>query len=58
MSNGSWKAGVGRIFKKDPIRLSPNMTGAELATLSRTLPEAEQQMIEAVVNRLLKERGL
>jgi hypothetical protein len=29
---------------------------AELATLVRTLPEAQQQMIEAAVDRLLKER--
>ena len=48
--------GKGRIFKKDPIRLSPNSTGAEFAAVIRTLPEAEQQMIEATVDRLLKER--
>jgi hypothetical protein len=29
---------------------------AELATLVRTLPEAQQQMIEAAVDRLLKKR--
>jgi hypothetical protein len=47
--------GKGRIFEKDPIRPSPNMTAAELATVVRTLPEAEQQMIEAAVDRMLKE---
>jgi hypothetical protein len=46
----------GRIFMKDPIRLGPNSTGAEFAAVVRTLPEAKQQMIEAAVDRLLKER--
>jgi hypothetical protein len=41
---------------KDPIRLGPNSTGAEFAAVVRTLPEAKQQMIEAAVDRLLKER--
>jgi hypothetical protein len=50
--------GKGRIFKKDQITLNPNMTAAELAAVVRTLPEAKQQMIEAAVDRLLKERGL
>jgi hypothetical protein len=49
--------GKGRIFEKDPIRLGPNSTGAELAAVVRTLPEAKQQMIEATVDRLLKERN-
>ena len=49
--------GKGRIFEKDPIRLSPNSTGAEFAAVVRTLPEAEQQMIEAAVDRLLQERN-
>jgi hypothetical protein len=48
--------GRGRIFEKDPIRLSPNSTGAEFAAVVRTLPEAKQQMIEAAVDRLLQER--
>jgi hypothetical protein len=48
--------GKGRVFKKDPIRLSPNSTGAEFAAVVRTLPAAEQQMIEAEVDRLLKEQ--
>jgi hypothetical protein len=48
--------GKGRIFKKDPIRLHQNITAAELAAVVRTLPEAEQQMIEAEVDRLLKEQ--
>ena len=49
--------GKGRVFEKDPIRLSPNSTGAEFAAVVRTLPAAEQQMIEAEVDRLLKERN-
>jgi hypothetical protein len=48
--------GKGRVFEKDRIRLGPNSTGAELAAVVRTLPEAEQQMIEAAVDRLLQER--
>lgn len=50
--------GRGRVFKTDPIRLSPEMTAAELATVVRTLPEAKQRTVEAVVDQLLKERGL
>ena len=50
--------GKGRIFKKDPITLHQSMTAVGLAAVVRTLPEAEQQMIEAAVDRLLKERGL
>jgi len=50
--------GKGRVFEKDPIRLSPNMTAAELAAVVRTLPEAKQRTIEAAVDQLLKERGL
>jgi hypothetical protein len=48
--------GKGRIFEKDPITLNPKMTAADLAAVMRTLPEAKQQMIEATVDRLLKER--
>jgi hypothetical protein len=48
--------GNGRVFQKDRIRLNPNSTGAEFAAVVRTLPEAKQQMIEAAVDRLLKER--
>jgi Mg/Co/Ni transporter MgtE len=50
--------GKGRIFQKDRITLNQNMTAAELAAVVRTLPEAEQQTIEAAVDRLLKEREL
>jgi hypothetical protein len=50
--------GRGRVFKTDPIRLSPEMTSAELAAVVRTLPEAKQRTVEAVVDQLLKERGL
>ena len=48
--------GKGRVFKKDPIRLGPNSTGAEFATVVRTMPMADQRAIEAAVDRLLKER--
>jgi hypothetical protein len=48
--------GKGRIFEKDPITLNPKMAAADLAAVMRTLPEAKQQMIEATVDRLLKER--
>ena len=49
--------GKGRIFEKAPITLNPKTTAAELAAVVRTLPEAKQQMIEATVDRLLKERN-
>jgi hypothetical protein len=48
--------GNGRIFKKDPIRLSPNMTGNELAAVVTTLPMADQQAIRATVREILQER--
>jgi hypothetical protein len=48
--------GKGRIFKTDPITLSPKTTAAELAAAVRTLPEAEQQMIDAMVDQLLQEQ--
>lgn len=48
--------GRGRIFKTDPITLNPKTTAAELAAVVRTLPEAEQQMIDAMVDQLLQER--
>jgi len=55
--NAEWLLeGKGRIFEKDPTTLNSNMTTAELAAVVRTLPEAEQQMIEAAVDRLLKVR--
>jgi hypothetical protein len=36
--------------------LNPNSTGAEFAAVVRTMPMADQQAIEAAVDRLLKER--
>jgi hypothetical protein len=48
--------GKGRIFKKDPIRLSPNMTGNEFAAVVATMPEADQQAIRATVREILQER--
>jgi hypothetical protein len=44
--------GKGRIFEKDPIRLSPNSTGAQFAAVVATLPMADQQAIGAVVRDL------
>jgi hypothetical protein len=48
--------GRGRIFKTDPIRLSPNMTGGDLAAVVATMPEADQQAIRATVREILQER--
>jgi hypothetical protein len=48
--------GKGRIFKKDPIRLSPNMTGSEFAAVVTTLPMADQQAISTMVREILQER--
>lgn len=49
--------GKGRIFKKDPIRLSPNMTGGEFAAMVATMPMADQQAISAMVHEILQERN-
>jgi hypothetical protein len=48
--------GRGRIFKKDPIWLSPNMTGTELAAVVTTMSRADQQAIRARVREILQER--
>jgi hypothetical protein len=48
--------GRGRIFEKDPIRLSPNSTGAEFAAVVATMPMADQQAIGAMVRDLSQER--
>jgi hypothetical protein len=48
--------GKGRIFKKDPIGLSPNMTGGELAAVVAKMPAADQQVIRAAVREILQER--
>jgi hypothetical protein len=48
--------GKGRIFEKDPIRLGPNSTGSEFAAVVTTLPMADQQMINAMVDEILQER--
>jgi hypothetical protein len=48
--------GKGRIFKKDPIRLSPNSTGAEFAAVVATMPMADQQAIRAMVREIVQER--
>jgi hypothetical protein len=48
--------GKGRIFEKDPIRLSPNSTGAEFAAVVATMPTADQQAIGTMVREMLQER--
>jgi hypothetical protein len=48
--------GKGRIFEKDPIGLSPNMTGGELAAVVAKMPAADQQAIRAMVREILQER--
>ena len=48
--------GKGRIFEKDPIRLSPNSTGAEFAAVVATMPMADQQAIRGMVCEILQER--
>jgi hypothetical protein len=48
--------GKGRVFEKDPIRLSPNSTGAEFAAVVATMPMADQQAIGAMVREMLQER--
>jgi hypothetical protein len=49
--------GKGRIFEKDPIRLSPNSTGAQFAAVVATMPMADQQAIGAMVRDLSQERN-
>jgi hypothetical protein len=48
--------GKGRIFKKDPIRLSPNSTGAEFAAVVATMPMADQHTIRTMVREIVQER--
>jgi hypothetical protein len=48
--------GTGRIFKKDPITLNPNMTGSEFAAVVTTLPMADQQVITTMVREILNEK--
>ena len=48
--------GKGRIFKKDPITLNPNMTGNEFAAVVRTLPTADQRSIEARICEMVRKR--
>jgi hypothetical protein len=48
--------GRGRIFKKDPIKLSQNMSGNEFAAVVATMPQADQQAIRATVREILQER--
>jgi hypothetical protein len=48
--------GKGRVFKKDPIRLGPNSTGAEFAAVVATMPMADQQAIRTMVREIVQER--
>jgi hypothetical protein len=47
--------GKGRVFKKDPIRLSPNMSGSEFAAVVTALPMADQQAISTMVRELVQQ---
>ena len=49
--------GKGRIFKKDAIRLDPNMTGSEFAEVVATMPATDQQALGLMIRKLLKEEG-
>jgi hypothetical protein len=49
--------GRGRVFKKDPITVNPNMTGGEFAAVVRTLPAADQRSIEARLREMAR-KGL
>jgi hypothetical protein len=49
--------GKDRIFEKDPIRLSPNLTGAEFAAVVATMPMADQQAIGAMLRDLSQGRN-
>jgi hypothetical protein len=53
--NVEWLLEGGRIFEKDPIRLGPNMTGDEFATVVKTMPMADQQAIRAMVREMVQE---
>jgi hypothetical protein len=48
--------GRGRVFKKDPIMLNPNSTGAEFAAMVATMPVADQQAIRTMVHEIVQER--
>jgi hypothetical protein len=48
--------GMGRIFEKDPIRLSSISTGAECAAVVATMPTADQQAIRTMVREIVQER--
>jgi hypothetical protein len=50
--------GKGRIFKTDPITVNPNMTGSEFAAVVRTLPAAEQRLIEAKLREMARKRDI
>jgi hypothetical protein len=50
--------GRGRIFATDPIEISANMTGKEFVAVLRRMPKADQEVIEASIDRILRERGL
>jgi hypothetical protein len=50
--------GRGRVFMKDPITVNPNMTGSEFAAVVRTLPAAEQRLIEARLREMLRQRSI
>jgi hypothetical protein len=55
--NWQWMLqGVGRVFRKDPIRLNPNSSGEEFATVVAAMPPADQQVIRTLVRDIVQER--
>jgi hypothetical protein len=46
--------GKGRIFEKDPIAMSPILTGEEFAALVRTMPIADQEIILTMLRQMAK----
>jgi hypothetical protein len=39
---------------KDPIAMTPHMTGEEFAALMATMPTTDQEMIRTIVRQLVK----
>ena len=48
--------GRGCMFKKDPIVLSENSTGSEIASVVRTMPIADQERIRTIIREIQQER--
>jgi hypothetical protein len=48
--------GAGRMFRKDPITLSPNTSGKELSAVVVAMPAGDQRAIRAKAHELVQER--